>query len=181
MCDPATIGTLMIASTVVSTAGAGFSALQANAQAGYQAKVADQNAKLAGEAARQEADNTRDAALAHYRKVSALQGQQRVAMAAGGIDTNFGNAADLTADTKMLAQEDTRRIYDQGAENVKGFNIEGMNYQAQAAASRQAGKGALIGGAFDMAGTALGGATQYASFKSKFRTPKLKYDLAGFG
>lgn len=164
MCDPLT---LTIAATTVATVGQGYSALQQNAQAKYQARVADQNAKLAGEAARREQDNTRDAALAHYRKVAQLEGQQRVAMAAGGLDVNFGNAADLTADTHMLAQEDARRIYEQGAENVRGYNIEGMNYQSQALASRQAGQGALIGGLFNMAGTALGGAKQYSTIKAK--------------
>jgi hypothetical protein len=164
MCDPVT---LTIAATAVMAAGQGYSALQQNAQAKYQARVADQNAKLSAESARQEADNTRDAALAHYRKVAQLEGQQRVAMAAGGIDVNFGNAADLTADTEMLAREDARRIYQQGAQNVKGYDVEGMNYRAQASASRSAGDAALIGGAFNMASTALGGAKQYSQLKIK--------------
>jgi len=164
MCDPLT---LTIAATTVATAGAGFQALQANAQSNYQAKVADQNAKLSAEAAKQEADNTRDAALQHYRKVSALKGQQRVAMAAGGIDIDFGNAGDLQADTEMLAREDAGRIYQQGAQSVRTYDIQGANYRSQAAASRQAATGALIGGAFDMGSTALGGATQYSKLKSK--------------
>lgn len=164
MCDPVT---LTVAATAVATIGAGYGALQSSAQSRYQARVADQNAKLSAESARQEQENTRDAALQHYRKVAQLQGQQRVAMAAGGLDVGFGNAADLTADTQMLAREDARRIYDQGAENVRGFDIEGSNYRAQAKASRQAATGALIGGAFDMAGTALGGASQYSQLKAQ--------------
>lgn len=153
--------------TAVATAGAGYSALQQSSAARYQANVADQNAKLSAESARQEADNTRDAALQHYRKVSALKGQQRVAMAAGGLDVDFGNAADLTADTNMLAREDASRIYRQGAENVRGFDIEGANFGAQASASRQASKAALIGGAFEVGSTALSGATQYSKLKQK--------------
>lgn len=164
MCDPAT---LLIAGTAAATIGAGYNALQANAQMRYQANVADQNAKLSAEAAKQESDNTRDAALQQYRKVAALKGQQRVGMAAGGGDVNFGNAADLTADTDMLGREDVSRIYRQGAENVRGYDIEGANYRAKAAGSRQAATGALIGGAFDMASTALGGAQQYSKMKSR--------------
>ncbi|KQN09822.1 hypothetical protein ASE85_02490 [Sphingobium sp. Leaf26] len=174
MCEPTT---LLIAATAISTLGAGYGALQANSQAKYQARVADQNAKLSAESARQETDNTRDAALQHYRKVAQLQGQQRVAMAAGGLDVDFGNAADLAADTDMLAREDARRIYDQGAENVRGFNIEGSNYRAQAAASRQAASGALIGGAFDMAGTALGGASQYSQLKMQMGGGRNSYGI----
>jgi hypothetical protein len=164
MCDPLTLTAI---GTGVATLGAGFSALQANAQANYQAKVADQNAKLSAEAANREQQNTQDAALQHYRKVAQLKGEQRVAMAAGGIDVNFGNAADLTADTAMLAREDARRIYDQGGENVRGFDIEGANFRSSAKASRQAATGALVGGAFNMATTALGGAKQYSTLKSK--------------
>lgn len=164
MCDPIS---LTIAATAAATIGTGYSALQSAAQSRYQGQVADQNAKLANEAARREEENTRDAALQHYRKVGALKGQQRVAMAAGGLDVNFGNAADLTADTDMLANEDVRRIYDQGAENVLGRNIESNNYRSQAKASRQAATGALVKGVFDMGTTALGGAKQYDALKRK--------------
>jgi hypothetical protein len=162
MCDPVS---LTIAGTAVATIGAGYSALQANAQSRYQARVADQNAKLSAESARQEQDNTREAALQHYRKVAQLQGQQRAAMAAGGLDVNFGNAADLTADTELLAREDASRIYRQGAENVRGYDIEGSNYRGQARASRQAASGAIVGGIFEMGKTALGGAQQYSVLK----------------
>lgn len=162
MCDP---GTLLIASTAVATIGAGYSALQSSAQSRYQARVADQNAKLSAQAANQEQQNTRDAALQHYRKVAQLQGQQRVAMAAGGLDVNFGNAGDLTADTELLAREDADRIYRQGSENVRGYDIEGSNYRVQARASRQAASGAIVGGIFDMGKTALGGAQQYSVLK----------------
>lgn len=164
MCDPIS---LTIAATAAATIGTGYSALQSAAQSRYQGQVADQNAKLANEAARREEENTRDAALQHYRKVGALKGQQRVAMAAGGLDVNFGNAADLTADTDMLANEDVRRIYDQGAENVLGRNIESSNYRSQAKASRQAATGALVKGVFDVGSTALGGAKQYTGLKLK--------------
>ncbi|UXC93131.1 hypothetical protein EGM87_22815 [Sphingobium sp. RSMS] len=164
MCDPLTLTAI---GTGVATIGAGFTALQANAQANYQAKVADQNAKLSAEAASRAQEATQDEALQHYRKVAQLKGQQRVAMAAGGLDVDFGNAADLTSDTNMLAREDARRIYDQGGENVRGFDIEGANYRSQAKASRQAATGALVGGAFNMATTALGGAQQYSKLRSQ--------------
>ncbi|MDW3502945.1 hypothetical protein NQ272_27715, partial [Escherichia coli] len=79
-------------------------------------------------------------------------------MAAGGLDLGFGNAADLQADTAMLGREDAQRIIDQGANAVKGFDIESSNYRSQAQASRQAASGALVDGVFGVATTALGGA-----------------------
>lgn len=166
MCAP--IATLALIGTAVSAVGTGVAALQANAQGRYQAQVADQNARLAADAARRETDATNEKLVQHYRQVSALEGQQRVAMAAGGIDLGFGNAADLQADTHMLAQEDSRRIYDQGAQSVLGYNIESANHRAQASASRQAATGALINGAFEMGSTALSGASQYKQLRAKF-------------
>ncbi|WP_423300714.1 virion core protein, T7 gp14 family [Sphingobium salicis] len=162
MCGPAALALTAAAVTAVGTV---YGGLQARAQGNYQAQVAEQNAKLSAESARQEQDNTRDAALQHYRKVAQLQGQQRVAMAAGGLDLGFGNAADLTADTQMLAREDARRIYDQGAENVRGFDIESSNFKAEGAAAKQKGNGAFVGSLFSAAGTALGGAQQYGQLR----------------
>ena len=96
MCAP--VATLALIGSAVSAAGTGFAALQANAQSNYQARVADQNAKLAAEAARTQQDATRQELQSHWRRQAQLQGQQRVAMAAGGLDLGFGNAADLQAD-----------------------------------------------------------------------------------
>ena len=66
----------------------------------------------------------------------------------------------------MLAREDAQHIYDQGAEKTRGFDISAANYRSSAKASRFAAKGALVKGAFDMASTALGGATQYSKMKA---------------
>lgn len=168
MCDP---GTLLIAGAAVSSIGTGFSALQANAQGNYQARVADQNARLSAEAARSQQDATRQELQTHWRRQAQLQGQQRVAMAAGGLDLGFGNAADLSADTAMLSREDAQRIIDQGNNAVKGFDIETSNFRSQAQASRQAASGALVEGAFGVATTALSGAQQYSSLKAQFGAP----------
>lgn len=165
MCAPA--AALAIASAAITSVGAVYGGLQARAQGKYEAAVAEQNAKLSAEAARQEADNTREAALQHYRKTAQLQGQQRAAMAAGGIDVDFGNAADLTADTEMLAREDASRIYRQGAENVRGHDIQGANFRSDAAAARQRGNGAFVGSLFTAASSALGGASQYKQLRAK--------------
>ena len=152
----------------MSAAGTGFAALQANAQSNYQARVADQNAKLAAEAARTQQDATRQELQSHWRRQAQLQGQQRVAMAAGGLDLGFGNAADLQADTAMLGREDAQRIIDQGGNAVRGFDIETSNFRSQAQASRQAADGALVEGIFGVATTALGGAQQYGQLKRQY-------------
>lgn len=164
MCEPVT---LLAVSTAVAAAGQGFAALQSASASRYEARVADRNAALENEAAFRETENTRTAALAHYRRVAQLKGEQRVAQAANGVSLDFGSAADVAGDTDMLAREDTQRIYDQGAEAVRGFDINASNYRATARAARHAAKGALIKGALDMGSTALGGAQQYAKMKAR--------------
>ncbi len=163
MCEPAT---LAIAAAAVTAAGQGYAALQSAAASRYEARVADQNARLETEAAFRETENTKTAALAHYRRVAQLKGEQRVAQAANGVSLDFGSAADVAADTDMLAREDVQRIYDTGAENVRGFDISAANYRSSAKASRFAAKGAIVKGALDMASTALGGASQYSKMKA---------------
>ncbi len=160
MCDPVTIG---LAALSVVSSGVGMIG-QMN-QASYQAKIADRNASLEREAARQEQENTREAALAHYRKIAATKGAQRVAGAANGVSLDFGTAADVVADTEMLGREDVGRIYAQGAQAVKGRDIGASNYTAEANAQRSARTGALIGGIADMGSSVLGGVSQYKTLK----------------
>lgn len=164
MCDP---GTLMIAATVASVAGAGLQGAQAQAQGKYQQRVADRNAELANEAAIQEAERTQDEARAHYRRVAALKGQQRVAAAANGVTVDYGTAATVLDDTDLLADEDLGRIYDAGAERQRGFDIEAANFKNQGQAARQAGNGALVGSVFNAGSTALGGAAQYSRWRRR--------------
>ena len=163
MCEPAT---LAIAAAAVTAAGQGYAALQSAAASRYEARVADRNAKLENEAAFRANENTKTEALAHYRRVAQLKGEQRVAQAANGVSLDFGSAADVAADTDLLAREDAKRIYDQGAEAARGFDISAANYRSSAKASRFAAKGAIVKGAFDMASTALGGAQQYSKMKA---------------
>lgn len=157
---------MTIAATVVATAGEGIAAFQAASQAKYQARVAERNAKLENEAAFREQENTRTEALAHYRKVAALKGQQRVTAAANGVSLDFGSPADVIDDTDMLSREDVNRIYEQGFQRSRGFEINASNERAQARASRAAAKNAIVKGVFDMGSTALGGAKQYANIKA---------------
>lgn len=163
MCDPVT---LTVAATAVTMAGQGMSALQQASQYKYQARVAERNASLENEAARVEQENTRTEALAHYRRVAALKGQQRVTAAANGVSLEFGSAADVADDTDMLAREDVTRIYEQGFQRSRGFEINASNERAQARAAKAGAKNAIVSGIFDMGSTALGGATQYSKMKA---------------
>ena len=163
MCLP--LAALSLVSAGVSAVGGGIAALSANAQANYRAKVAEQNAKLSAEAAHTADMNTREAALQQYRKIADMKGRQRVAAGANGVGIDFGTAGDVVQDTADMGREDVGRIYDQGYQKARGFEIEAANYRGEANAQRSAGTGALIKGAFDMGSTVLGGVQQYKKLK----------------
>lgn len=163
MCGPA----LPLVAAGMSVLSTGIGALQANAQGKYQAKIAERNAGMEREAARLEIENTRTERLAHFRKISALKGQQRVVAAANGVSIDWGTAADLIADTDMLGREDLRRIYYRGHQRVRGHDIAASNFMGEASAQRQAAAGALAKGVFDMGSTVLGGVSQFNDLQAK--------------
>lgn len=164
MCAPP--AALAIGAAVLSAVGTGIGALQANSQARYQARIADRNAAMEREAAQQEAANTKTESQAYYRRLAAAKADQQLAAAASGVSVNFGTAADVVADTDMLGREDLKRLYEQGNQRVRGRDIQASNYMGEASAQRQAGKGALIKGAFDMGSTVLSGVQQYKKLRA---------------
>ncbi|WP_242528343.1 hypothetical protein [Novosphingobium sp. PY1] len=161
----------------MAAASAGVGALAANAQARFKAKIAERNADMEREAGQQELQNTREAALEHYRKIGQMKGAQRARAAAAGVGVDFGTAAGVVDDTTMLGREDVGRIYQQGAQNLRGHDIAASNYEGEASASRQAGSAALVKGAFDMGSSLLDGANQYSKMKGGSSASKSK----GFG
>ena len=167
MCDPISLGTMMIAATAVQAVGQGVGALQANQAAKYEARVAGQNSRIASAQAVDAIDRGRRDLQRHYREASQTQGQQSAALAANGIDITFGSAAAVRGDTAMFAQEDAMTIAQNTEGEVKGFDIQGSNYRSQAQAARMRGRNALVSGAFGMASTVLGGATQYKTAQAR--------------
>ncbi|MDH7973683.1 hypothetical protein QH494_15940 [Sphingomonas sp. AR_OL41] len=159
MCGPLAVP-LMIASTVISSAGQVMAGIGQSQQANYQAQVNDQNAKLSAQQANDSNQNTNLEAQRRYRTLAQTKGAQQAAMAANGVDLNFGSAVDVQRDTAMIGAEDVAQIYKGGAERTRGYDIQGWNYASQAAADRAKAKGALLQGIMGGLGTALGGASQ---------------------
>jgi hypothetical protein len=162
MCDPVTLG---IAATVVSTAGAVTSGIGQAQQYRYQAQIADQNARLANDQARDSIENTNLEARQRSRQIAQTKGAQIAAMAANGLDLNFGSAIDIQKDTAMIGAEDIAQIYKGGNERTRGFDINAFNYKSDASANRAKASGALMKGIFDGLSTALGGASQAMGMK----------------
>jgi len=155
MCNPVV---LIAAAAGVNAVGSVVSGIGQKQVLDYQAQVADQNAKLAEDQAQDSIQNTNLEAQRRYRDLAQTKGRQVAAMAANGIDLNFGSAADIQRDTAATGAEDLAQIYKGGNERTKGFEINAFNSRAEATGDRARGKGALIDGIFGGVATALGGA-----------------------
>ncbi len=165
MCPPALAPFLLAATTAVSSVGSVISGIGQANQANYAATIADQNARLSADQAKRAEENTAIEAQRRYRQSAQVLGAQQAAMAANGVDLNFGTALDVSRDARMIAAEDVGQIYQQGADTVKGLDIQAWNYRGEANAQRAKASGALVSGIFGAAGTALGGASQFAKMK----------------
>ena len=108
MCDPVT---LTIAATAVTAAGQVASGIGQAQQARYAAAMSERNAKLDADQAKRAEENTALEAQRRYRQSAQMLGAQQAAMAANGVDINFGSALDLQRDSRMLAAEDVGQIY----------------------------------------------------------------------
>ncbi len=173
MCGPAA---LPIAAAVMAVGSTATGALAANAQARFQAKIAERNASMEREAGQQEIENTRSEAQAQYRQMGQIAGAQRARAAAAGVGVDFGTAGAVQDDTQLLGREDINRIYLQGAQNLRGRDIQASNYEGQAAASRQAGTMELVKGGFDIGSSLLSSARQYKNLRPGTETYERGYD-----
>lgn len=177
---------LMIAATAVSTIGSVVGAIGQAKQANYAASIADRNAKIAAGQAADSVQNTNLEAHRRARLLAQTQGDQQAALAANGVDINFGTSLDLQRDTAMIGAEDLGQIYKAGNERTRGFDTQSGNYRAEASAQRAKASGAIVNGLFDAVGTALGGASQIAKLNAKVPKPTgpssaFKAAFAGMG
>ncbi|GHV28258.1 hypothetical protein FACS1894167_04810 [Synergistales bacterium] len=155
--------------TVIATVlGAAASVMQgmagqqaANAQAASMennAKIAEQNAALAGKQGEDAAKRAGIDELRARRDMAMLRGSQRAAFAAAGLDTDSGSAFDAQMSSLSEGEKDIA-INQFNAQREKwGHDVEAVNFmnsaadmRAQAGAARAQGRNAftsgLIGGA----------------------------------
>jgi phosphoglucomutase len=126
----------------------------------YEQAAAKANEAMADQQAKEQIDQTKLAALRRYREAGQLEGQQKAAMAANGIDLGFGSAAEVQRDSRMIASEDVGQIYKEGFNRTQGYLTDAYNYRLRAKAARSAARAAGVATGIGMLGTALGGASQ---------------------
>lgn len=165
MCIPA--APLAIAAGAMQAVGTLAGGMQAQAQGRYESQLAKRNAQMEVEAARESIEIGRGERRDLWRRVSQAKGQNIAAMAANGIEVDYGAAARIQDDTQMLAEADAENLYRNIEDRTKGRLISASNFVEAAKASRAQGKSALVGSVFGAATSLMGGFQQAAGIKAK--------------
>lgn len=154
MCEPTTVGYIMLAATAVSAYGS-------YEQGQTQKKIGRNNAIMAEYAAQAAERQGENDAQAARRKADTLKGAQRARLAANGLDLEVGTAADVLDQTDFFAATDQTTIRNNTKRAAWSARAQGANFRAGGdAAAEQANLNAF--------GTILGGSSQVAS---KWYTP----------
>jgi len=98
---------------------------------------------------------------AHTLRTGQLQGRQRAALAANGVNLGTGSAAEVQASTKILSDIDRHQIEANAIYEAWGIRAQKVNYQNQALMARAQARSVKPGMA--LAGSLLGSAGNVAS------------------
>ncbi|ECC3314452.1 hypothetical protein XV43_001602 [Salmonella enterica subsp. enterica] len=193
MCEPATIAA---GATLVIGA---MSAYNQNQQSKYQSAVASQNADIA-EAQAQDSINRGNAQADEVRRRNRqAAGTQTATMGAMGTDLSTGVSLDILGDTAQFGALDALTTINNAQREAYGFQVQGMNAQAESRAARANGRNAVgmtlltaplkAYGAYQMAGgtwnpfktsVASGGGTTPMLSNKGFINSSSQFKLGGY-
>lgn len=106
------------------------------AQAKFQQTMADFNARLAELQGADAIERGDKAANQIKKSANFMVGSQRAALAANGVEVDYGSAAQIQADTVRMATIDAITVRNNAAREAWGYKVQAMNYRftGQAAA-----------------------------------------------
>lgn len=156
MCD---LGLALTIGATLIGAGGQIQQAQATAKANrYNAEVQDMNARLSERRARDAIERGAQEEQRKRFEISRLQGQQRAAMAANGVDLTFGSPLDTIVDTATLGELDALTIRQNSYREAYDHRVDAVNRRAGANLNRMEAQSASTAGYLGAAGTILGGA-----------------------
>jgi hypothetical protein len=165
MCAPALAVPLLLAGAGVSVIGGIQAGNAAEAAGKANQQIANNNAKLAEESARDaNIQGARESQQSAW-KTRALLATQRAAAASANVDAQLGSAFDIQSDTALLGGIEQETIMLNAARKAWGFQSEAINYRNQGVLARWEGKqqkkASILGGL----GNAIGFGAQAAMLK----------------
>ena len=163
MCTPM-IGMLFSLAGAASQAQGQRHAAKAKAdEYEYQAKVDDNNTKVALWKAQDAKARGQKEEAALRVKVAALKGRQRSALAASGVEVGSGSALDILGDTAALGELDALTIRSNSEREAYEHKVTASNLTANAGMKRMGAKNAIIAGKIGARTSLLSGAGSVAS------------------
>jgi hypothetical protein len=129
---------------------------QANATAGFNARMMDLEAKDAIDRGEQVAAETE-------RQGRMVVGEQRASLAGQGIDVNDGTAAALQADTVRTTLQSVARVRADAAMQAWGMRVNATSVRRAGAYAQQGARYNALGGA--LSGAATAGSMAYTAYR----------------
>ncbi len=156
--------TAIAASTIAGIAGGTVGAVSSyqqgkaqQAQYNYQAKVNEENARIAQENANVQRQQGIEEARLQRIKAASTIGSQKAAMAANGVDVTQGTSLDVIADTVAMGELDALQTQYNYEAKARGYEAQAGNFQNQANLDLISGKNAYQAGKINAITTGLGG------------------------
>lgn len=163
----ATLAEVSIAMTAISAGVSAYGAIkQGQAQSAalqYQAQVAQNNQKIAGQYAQQAIADGENKVAAKQQQTAQMIGAQRAAMAANGIDLDSGSPLRLQEDTAKLGNVDALTIRNNAAREAYGYQVQGLSYGQQAQLDEASASNAVTAGNLNAFSSIVGGASSIGS------------------
>ena len=170
MCTPM-MATMFQALGAISQARGQRQAAAAKAQEyEYQAKVDDNNRKVALWKAQDAKDRGAKEEASLRTKVAALKGRQKSALAASGVEIGDGSALDILADTAALGELDALTIRSNAEREAYENKVNASNLAANAGMKRMGATNSLIAGKINAQTSLLSGAGSIASKWANYKT-----------
>lgn len=162
MCDPV-IG-LTIASTLMSAAGQIQQGNAANAAAKYNNQIAQMNAKISENQARDAIERGQKEEQKKRAEIAKISGAQTAAMAANGVDISFGSPLDTLVDTAVQGELDALTIRSNTYREEYDYRVRAANMRAGGQLELMKGSAAKTAGFMGAGSTILSGAASVAKY-----------------
>lgn len=164
MCELTTI--MMIGGTLLGAVGQIQQGQATAASNRYNAQVQEMNATLADRRAKDAIERGAAEEQKKRQQVAQIQGQQRAAFAANGVDLSFGSPLDTIVDTAVLGELDALTIRSNAYRESYDQQVQATNLRAGATMSNMSASAAETGSYLAATGTILGGGSKaYGQYK----------------
>lgn len=132
----------------------------------YQAMVAKQNSKIAGENARRTLDEGQQEKIDNDFEIRGLIGEQLAIQSGSGLSLSSRSAQAVRHSSRLIGEQEGARIMAKTMQEAKNFKQQQADFKAESKAHK-------VSGAFDLAGGILGAAAAAAGGHSEYKAKSL--------